>query len=537
MASHPPRHLKLADNTPLHTKPLDNKPLERAETAASWISGLGLEVVGLHRFLLLWRRLGFVGTLLAFIVIGVPATDYSLLSIAANRTVPRLAGDFGVDFQAEWSYRPLSLAIVARNVSIRPEHPANAPAFFTASEIEFQGSVSSVIHTLWDAARLHPLQTFNEITVRHGVLRLERSIQGDLNVNDFWNSVDPDRRADLLSGAFHANAISFEDGRIEYTEHLAGDSGSGVLQMTEAKIFVDSITGSLFNVRRLETNEVTSNQMKLPTRLMLAGRVAEGTIDARGDLGLLTANPWPVRPASDTQYRAVATTARPADLNDRPGPYYVVRIRVDNIGAAAFTRAVPNLDVVATQGTIQGTIEVADNAPCRGDAFATNVKFGPNPMLKGAPGRLERMRRVSDTWNYTGTYSPCSSLAPAGESDTDTAGRTMRAATSGAAGLVLAFNHQATATAPPAIRAAVARDTQRVTGLKVADAALGDTTDAVANELGNAATRLVGARTGGVVKQSLQGSPASQPGTPTENPLTKGAKGIGHGLKRLIGKK
>jgi hypothetical protein len=533
MALRPAQHPKPAP----HPKPADNKPLERAETAASWISGSGIEILGMHRFLLLWRRLGLVGTVIAFVVIGLPATDYSLLSIAANRTVPRLAGDFGVDFQAEWSYRPLSLSAVARNVSIRPEHPANAPAFFTASEVEFQGSVSSVIHSLWDAARLHPLQTFNEITVRHGVLRLDRSIQGDLNVSDVWNNVDPDRRADLLSGAFHVKAISFEDGRIEYVEHLSGDSGSGMIQTTEAKVFVDGIAGSLLDVRRLDTRDVTSNEVRLPTRLVLAGRVADGTIDARGDLGLLVTNVWPVRPASDPQYRAVATTARSADLSDRPGPYYVVRIRVDNIGAAAFTHAVPNLDVVATQGTIQGTLEVSDNAPCRGDAFATGVKFGPNPTLKGLPARLERMRRVSDSWNYTGTYSPCSPLAPRGESATDAAGRTMRAATSGAAGLVLAFNRQATATAPLPIRAAVARDTQRVTGLKVADAALGDTADALANELGNAATRLVGARTGGVVKQSLHGSPGSEAAPSTENPLTKGAKGIGHGLKRLLGKK
>jgi len=533
MARRPSQHLKLADNKPLE----HNKPLERAETGASWISGLGIEIVGLHPFLLLWRRVGLVGTLIAFVVIGIPAANYSLLSIAVNRTVPRLAGDFGVAFEAEWSYRPLSLSAVARNVSIRPEHPANAPAFFTASEIEFQGSLSSAIHTLWDAARLHPLQTFNEITVRHGVLRLDRSIQGDLNVNDVWNTVDPERRADLLSGAFHIKAISFDDGRIEYVEHLAGDSGSGMIQSTEAKVFVDGIAGSLLDVRRLEPRDVTANQVTLPTRLVLAGRVADGTIDARGDLGLLAANPWPVRPASDPQYRAVATTPRPLDLNDRQGPYYAVRIRVDNIGAAAFTRAVPNLDVVATQGTIQGTLEVFDNAPCRGDAFATGVKFGPNPALKGVPTRLERMRRVSETWNYTGAYSPCNPLAPATESDTDAAGRTMRAATGGATGLVLAFNRQATATAPPAIRAAVARDTQRVTGLTVADAALSDTTDALANQLGNAATRLVGARTGGVVKQSLQSRPGSEAEPSPESPLTKGAKGIGHGIKRLFGKK
>lgn len=522
---------------PQHANPPENTPLERAESAASWISGSGIEILGLHRFLLLWRRLGLVGTLIAFVVIGVPATEYSLLSIAANRTVPRLAGDFGVDFQAEWSYRPLSLSAVARNVSIRPEHPATAPAFFTASEIEFQGSLSSVLHSLWDAVRLHPLQTFNEITVRHGVLRLERSIQGDLNVNDVWNNVDPDRRADVLSGAFHVQAITFEDGRIEYVEHLAGNSGSGMIQTAEATVFVDGIAGSLLDVRRLDARDVTSDQVRLPTRLVLAGRVADGTIDARGDLGLMALNPWPVRPASGTQYRAVATTARPVDLNARPGPLYAVRIRVDNIGAAAFTRAVPNLDVVATQGTIQGTIEVSDDAPCRGDAFATGVKFGPNPTLKGVPARLERMQRVSDTWNYTGNYSPCNPLAPAGASDTESAGRTMRAATSGAAGLVLAFNRQATATAPPALRDAVARDTERVTGLSVADAVLGDANNALANAAGNAAARFVGARTGGVVKQSLQSKPGAEAQPSTENSLTKGAKGIGHGIKRLFGKK
>jgi hypothetical protein len=511
------------------------KPVERAEKGASWISAAGFEIVGLHRFLLLWRHLGIVGTLLAFVVIGVPVTDYSLLSLAVNRTLPRLAGDFGVDFEAEWSYRPLSLSAVARNVSIRPEHPANAPVFFTASEIEFRGSLSS---TIWDLVRLHPLQTFNDIAVRHGVLRLDRSIQGDLNVSDIWSSVDPRSREDIVSGAFHVKAISFEDSRIEYVEHLAGDSGGGVIQTTEAKLFVDDITGSLTDVRQVEPRDVEQDRITLPTRLALAGRLADGTIDARGDLGLVAVSRSPVRPA-DPQFRAVATTARPGTLENRPGPYFAMRIRVDNIGAAAFTRAVPNLEVVATHGTIQGTVEVFDNAPCRGDAMAIEVKFGPNPALKGAPSRLERLQRVSDTWSYTGAYSPCSPLAPAADkpSDTDSAGPpTMRAATTGATGMVLAFNRQATATAPPAIRAAVADDTQRVTGLKLADAALGSTTDALANQLGDAATKVAGAKTGAIVKQSLHSS-APAGATQPENPLAKGAKGIGHGIKVLFGGK
>jgi hypothetical protein len=216
-----------------------------------------------------------------------------------------------------------------------------------------------------------------------------------------------------------------------------------------------------------------------------------------------------------------------------------MRIRVDNIGAAAFSRAVPNLDVVATHGTIQGTVEVFDNAPCRGDAVAIDVKFGPNPALKGVPARLERLQRVSDTWSYTGAYSPCSPLATAGEhaADTDSAGPTLRAASTGAAGLVLAFNRQTTATAPPALREAVAHDTQRVTGVRLADAALGDATDALANQLGDAATKVAGATTGGIVKQSLHSQPAPNGTAQPENSLTKGAKGIGHGIKRLFGKK
>jgi hypothetical protein len=103
--------------------------------------------------------------------------------------------------------------------------------------------------------------------------------------------------------------------------------------------------------------------------------------------------------------------------------------------------------------------------------------------------------------------------------------------------MVLAFNRQATVNAPPAIRSAVARDEQKVTGAKVAHAALNDATNRVAAELGKAASKVLGPQGQAVVQQSLSAQPSKSgaAGAPADNPLAKGAKSVGRGLKRLFG--
>jgi hypothetical protein len=70
---------------------------------------------------------------------------------------------------------------------------------------------------------------------------------------------------------------------------------------------------------------------------------------------------------------------------------------------------------------------------------------------------------------------------------------------------------------------------------------IGDTADRLTNQLGDAAARLIGARAGAAVKETLRGHGTAPNGTDaspgdasSDNALAKGAKGIGHGFKKLF---
>ena len=509
---------------------------ERAEGWWSWITASGVEVTGVHRLLFLWKRLGAFGTFAVLAVVGFPAGEYSLISAAVNHTVPKLAGDFGVAVDADWSYHPFSLKAVARNAKIRPEHPASAPPIFTASEIEFQGSVASTLSTVWDALHLRPLRTFNEITIRNGVLRLERSIDGTLSVSDLLDRVDEQRRRDLASGAYHAEAINLEDVKIEYVEHMPGRSGGGIIQTTEAKVYIDGISGSITDVRRVDLSELERNRATpMPTRVKLSGRSSDGTIDVLGTIALVDATAGArADVGADPRLRRVSSGSE-SRVETRSGPFYALAMRLDNIGAAAFTRAVPNLEVIATHGIVRGTIALRDDAPaCASHAAMVDVRFGPNPTVVIVPERFDRLQRLYATWVYSGEYDPCESVV--GRQRGRTADEPRSAAAGSAAGMVLGFNRQATANAPPQVRAAVARDAQRIAGVTIADAVLDDTTDRVVRGVGAAASRIVGPKAAGAMQDSLRGTRTSSTARPgaNDNPIAKGAKGIGHGLKKLF---
>jgi hypothetical protein len=116
---------------------------------------------------------------------------------------------------------------------------------------------------------------------------------------------------------------------------------------------------------------------------------------------------------------------------------------------------------------------------------------------------------------------------------------TINPARTGAAAAVFAFNRQATTTAPPALRSAILRDERKYTGESAADAAIGDVGTQVTQRLGQAASKLVGPRTGGALQRSLAGestaSPAATNQHATSNPVAKGAKSVGNGIKKLFG--
>jgi hypothetical protein len=550
----------------------------RLDRVWEWVEAAAIEAPGIRTVLFLWKRVGLAGTFVVLVVVGYPIGEYSLISLAANRTIPKLAGDFGMAFDADWSYHPLSLKATARNVKIRPEHPASAAPIFTASEVEFQGSLSSTLSSFWDAAHFRTLHTFNEITIHNGELHLERSLSGAMNVAEFWDRMQPVRRRELKSGLYHINAITFDDVRIDYLERIPGDSGGGVIQTAQANVHVDAINGSITDIRAVDLSKTRAGERPaMPTRINLSGRSADGTVDVQGDVAFVDNAadgadgaddrevPSPAPPPTDPQLRRVSLQSpeprSTAVISGIEGPLYQLYVQLSNIGAAAFTRTVPGLELVATRGVIHGKITLRDQLPtCESQTAMVDVRFSPNPGVVVVPARYEELQR-GQNYSYSGKFEPCEQLAtpapaapgganPAtslkannanGADGANRANGANGAPATSAARMVLAFNRQATVNAPPAIRSAVARDEQKVTGARVANAALSDATNRVAAELGKAASKVLGPQGQAVVQQSLSGQP-SKPGKPngsgaaqTDNPLAKGAKSVGRGIKRLFG--
>src|SRR5262249_28085288 len=152
---------------------------------------------------------------------------YSFLKYAVNSTIPKLVGDFGVEFEAEdWNLHPASLTGIARNVRLRPPHDTFAAPVFIADEVEFSGTIGTVLAglgsdllSLATLGRLDIGQPFNEIRITHGELHLELSTTGHLNWTDFWDAVPQKRKDQLKRGLFPVNAVFIDRLKISYIEH------------------------------------------------------------------------------------------------------------------------------------------------------------------------------------------------------------------------------------------------------------------------------------------------------------------------------
>lgn len=461
-----------------------------------WVEASGLELVGVGRLRFLLRRFGWKGVLLLAIVAGYPVGQYSLISHAVNSSLPTLAGDFGVRFEAEeWSYHPLALKAVARNAKILPPGHAGGPPLATAAEVEFKGSVWSSVRGLFELLSFQTFHTFNEIVVKHGQLLLERSPAGTLNWSEFAAAMPADRRRDLMSGLYRIQAIVIENGSISYLEHLTGGSGGGVIQTSQARVYVDGINGAMTDIGP------AGDPDSLPTRLRVDARSSDGTIHVEGRLGL--------RPEGEVRgapnVRRVSLAGDTAD-----GPGYEIVFVLENIGAAAFVRSLPATRVTATGGAVHGRLTVRHEAPaCESDLRMENVTFAPNAQLAGGRAEYESLQRQLQGRTVSRAFVGCSTRSSTPE------GAEPGPANAGpVAAIAASFNEQANADAPRDVRLAVARDSQSLTG-RASNLVM----DEMARHLPPDVAAMLDA----------ENSQAAG------NAVTRGARAVGSGLRRLFG--
>jgi hypothetical protein len=455
-------------------KPVLRKRLERS---LKWLEPLGMGVPGSGFFFTWWKRLGLNWAIALCVTFLIPVSQFSLLNFAMKNGVPYMIGDFGVTFTADdWDLHLLGLRGTAHNVRIARD--ARSAPVLTADEMEFNATLGTLLGRL-----LGRPQIFDEIIVRDGDIRIEQSLGGELNWAKFVETVPADRRRAVSLGQYQTRALVFDRVRIEYVEHIPSASGGGVIQTTQARVYADDVKGSFGGV------VVPSSSADLPTSFELEGRSSDGIVQVSGRAAFFPPG---------------AGAEGVAGLD--------VKVYLENVGMGAYGKTVSTTSLMPVRGTLRGTVNVTraeGRVNCRSTLIADDVEFAPNPRVVLARAQYDRLAYDLRGYRASGPFDPCGTGA---EDPSQTA-----------SGVLASFNTQTTLTAPASVRLVAARDEQNF-GRSVGSSVAADISGRLAREAGRRANALVGESTGETVQQ--QGG----------NALSKGARSVGRGFKKLFGK-
>lgn len=493
-----------------------------AEKIYHWLEAAQIPIHGFGFFLAWWRRLGTMWMSAFLLALSAPVGGYSVLSYTATHSIPDWIGDFGVEFDAkEWSVHPFSLTAEAHDVTLRRD--SHSDPVFTAATVEFSGSVRTLLAGIFRRGAV-----YNEILVRQGEVKVEQSLNGDWNWVDFIEGVPADRRRDAMQGLYEIKDVRFENLKIVYTEHVPGNSGGGVIQTTQATIYIDDVNGHVSDLRPSTIEE------DRPTGFQLKARTADGIIEMKGEAALFTTTQTSAADAGLVRVSTGGTLSARAS-----GPTFSMKLYLENIGMGAFSQMVPTTTIQPVKGTLRGNLELVRSrtAPaviCRANLVAEDVQFAPNPRMIPAREDRDKIQYQLIGYHMTGPYDPCPKGVPSGQPDMP-----QPDSPSTGSGLLAAFNAQTTGTAPAAVRALTAFDQQKFGG-RLGAAAVAALGARLNTQMVNDVSRVLGPQSGAAMKQALGGSGTKAPATAAPassqgNPVASGAKSVGRGIKRLFG--
>jgi hypothetical protein len=507
---------------------------QRLEALNEWFEGSGITVPGLNFGLVWWKKAGPVWMTAAFIAVGtISAGGFTALMYRAASSVPDWVGDFGVRFDAEeWDYKVLTLDAVARNVTIRRDE-RSAPVF-TAAEVRFDGNLWSFVAGLFRSGA-----SYDGITIRKGEVHVERSLVGGFNWQDFLDAVPAARQEAAIAGLYRIREVHLDDVRVVYTEHVPGNSAQGVIQTAQATVFVEGITGEIFDLER------PKSRGDRPTRFKLEGRSADGIVQIKGVAGLFDGGD---AGASAVQNAGVVPSARIEPVKDTTGtggdrgtngsnagaiaasttrldgPYYQVDVYLGHVGMAALEQMVPATRLVSTAGTLQGTLNIDRTEAaftCTASLEIQGGRFKPQPRPDVTPVQHREVERDLIGFEVNDRITDCASSQSGSRANATTTG----ASTNSLAAVIANLNAKATRTAPDSVRVYAALDQQDLAGIAL-DATIDELARRVARRLG-IPIQTVDPRTGRpiVISDEAQGG----------NAVTRGLRSIGGGIKRLFG--
>jgi len=493
---------------------------DRLNRTKEFFEAGGVDFPGVGSFLWITRKFGVTGTLLIILLVGFPLGEYSVLRSAVYSAVPKTIAGFGLEFEAEeWSLSLFKLKATARNAQLRGA--SDDKPVFTASEVELHGGIGTFLRSLPDMLTFHLFgwhQPFNQIIVRHGELHLERSLTGNLNWNEFLDSVPESLRKDAVAGVYQIQSVRFEDFRVTYIENLPGGSGEGVIKTAQAQVKVDEIRGTFTDLVQ------PSRTGEQPTSFKVQGRSADGVFEITGKAAFFPPQSESSRqPAPDEDIRKVSFDGKSEEKSGYP---FEMSVYLENIAAGALGRMVPTKTIVPAGGLIGGTVKVIrvrDEAKCEGDFIVKDVRFEPNPLVLTDPAAVEAARKsLANDAPYSGPAGLCNEQKDPDPNVVPPPAEPRRSPPPFSSTMTR-LTQVGTSNSAPGIKALVAYDQQTLRGeappltFKELSQALGEqAAERVAQSLGE--------------KAGVSVPPGSG------NALTKGVKGVGGGIKRLFGK-
>lgn len=474
-------------------------PPAALERAVQDLQDVGLAPSEVERVLSWWKRFGGRRATMLALAVTLPLVRYEYIPRVLSNTVETLAEGYGLRLTVrEWETSFTDIKVTGRDVQVTTGGPYRERRLFRANAVEFDWSLTRAlangarrVRGCWTAIFLRPCaipdEVFHRVAIDGATLHVERSLAGAWNTE---YAFQVDALDDLVRDVarWRIPAVEGEDVSVTWVEHLPGESGGGLVEQRFSSMDFTKVAIGVSNL------QVPVDERENPTRVTFDGQTADGVVSIKGDMNLSrwSAGTW--------------------------APSYDLTLRLVNVGAATFARfAAPDATVVPKSGAVDGEIRLVRAGP-RGDACSMaitlrDVTYGANPRspFSRATGRsLERELgpvRINDTLSVD--CAPVPGTAP----ELRAAQRLQTLVTSGAL-----------KSAPPLVQGAAGFDASTV--IEGRPPTPDEITAALTERLGLA----VGGESGAAVAKALTAGD-----TGSGNVVTRGARSVGRGIRRLFG--
>ncbi len=323
----------------------------------------------------LLKRLPWKWLLAIVVAGGGSALKFVVIPYVASLTVQDWAERRGVHLEVGgWHADLWDLRVKATGIKLKGADRFTRDSLLEAGACELDFGATYHLfqylygRPLWDLVRLDlSAYGLSKLTIDHATLYIERRMSGHGN----WDTtlarlriarpptgtpsppaavvpvaaVEPEAEPEVPGWpTFRPRNVELKGFKIEWIEHLPGGSGGGLIRNVQETLYIDDVEMVAHNRYAKPTghlDEVAFN---------LEGRTADGRISLSG------------------------TWAPPTE------PVLSFKTVLDNVGANAFARMVPDPALVPVSGSMNGSIELTlenDEWHCQGDLQLQNVAYQP----------------------------------------------------------------------------------------------------------------------------------------------------------------